>query len=315
MGQDDTPFTPTPATDAAFDRWFLFMVWPGFGWLGIALAWYCLAQEWWLPAGALAYATLYVSLAFAWPGVLDRFWKRALGPERIKAILGLFAGLRLTPDEAPRPLLNITQPNGGAPKFDPSYARLQPERGPMRFLTPPRNGQEPPPLPRIDLYPVIQAIMVFMGNAIAFVFKHPRLIGALIAVLLVSMVWNTLSPIVRVIAAPFVWAIDLFSDDEEELRVRLHDEEKLHARTRVRVDLGAASLNASNQFETRVAETETIRRRAHERIEAVSRETPDAVMAAWIAGVRSLRDDAARARRAALRDFGSAEFGQSLRPA
>jgi len=87
--------SPKPA-ERAVERWFHFMVWPGFGWAGLAAA---LTMPWPL-ASIVIYLTLYAAFAYAMPGSFAGFWRelRKLAPEKSAEIaakaLDVFLSLR-----------------------------------------------------------------------------------------------------------------------------------------------------------------------------------------------------------------------------
>lgn len=59
------------ATERAFQRWFAFMLFPGFGWIGLAA--FFVLPIW--AAALIAYLTVYAAFAFAWPGTFALFWR------------------------------------------------------------------------------------------------------------------------------------------------------------------------------------------------------------------------------------------------
>lgn len=82
----------------AFERWFKFMAWPGFGWVGLLSMF--VAPQW--VASIVIYLTLYASLAYAWPGSFASFWVEIgkLAPAKARELivsatklLGLFCEL------------------------------------------------------------------------------------------------------------------------------------------------------------------------------------------------------------------------------
>lgn len=123
----------------------------------------------WIPATLIFMGMLHLVQALPWllqcllMGSL--LWVLLNSGERDKALSWLWASavklfhMKLTRAPAPQPLLNITPPSGGAPAFDPNYAR--PALG-LDGQTEPNKPILPPGALRVALYLALAAIVVWM---------------------------------------------------------------------------------------------------------------------------------------------------------